>query len=68
MGKYINPIPYIDQAERFEIRFSVELNELTDVRDAKEIVADYILSMDKQKLIDSLSCEIFPVYPKNCSV
>ena len=63
MGKYINPIPYVDKAKRFEIRLSIKLDELTDVEHAKEIAADYILSMDRKKLIDSLGCELFPVYP-----
>lgn len=62
LGKYINPIPYIDRAKRFEMRLLVSLDELTEIDEAKEIVADFILSMDKDKLKDSLSCEIFPVY------
>ncbi len=60
---YINPIPYIDKAKKFEMRLHINLNEVTEINEAKSIVADYILSLSKEGLCNMLSCEMFPVYP-----
>lgn len=60
--KYINPIPCVDMAKKFEIRLVVSFDKMLPAEDAKEIVADYILSMDKDKLKNALKCEINPNY------
>lgn len=61
---YINPIPYIDKAKKFEMRLSVSLDQVTEVNEAKGIVADYILGCSKEQIVNGLSCELFPVYPE----
>ena len=61
---YINPIPYIDEAKEFEMRIHVKLNEATDTRRAKEIVAEHILGLSKEELITWISCvKQYAVYP-----
>ena len=65
MAKYINPIPYLDKAKEFEMRIKIKLDTVTEIDQAKEIVADYIQNMPKSEIIKALSCEMFPVYPKN---
>lgn len=66
VGKYVNPIPYIDKAKKFEMRLSVTLDEVTDVQRAKEIVADYILGLSREDLIKGLACtKQFAVYPES---
>ena len=66
MGKYINPIPYIDMAKQFEIRLIVTLDEVTEVQRAKEIVADYILGLSREDLIKGIACtKQFAVYPES---
>lgn len=66
MGKYVNPIPYIDKAKEFEMRFSVSLDEVTDVHRAKEIVAEYILGLSREDLIRGLVCtQQYAVYPES---
>lgn len=64
---YINPIPYIDEAKKFEMRLSVSLDNVTEVSKAKEIVAEYILGLSKEDIVKSLSCKMYPVYPKEGS-
>lgn len=65
MAKYINPIPYLDNAKEFEMRLKVELDVVTEVDQAKGIVADYIIGLSKDEIIKALSCKKFPVYPEN---
>lgn len=65
---YINPIPYIDAAKKFEMRLSVSLDEVSEVSKAKEIVAEYILGLSKEDIIKALSCKMYPVYPEEGSV
>lgn len=66
VGKYVNPIPYIDKAKKFEMRLIVTLDEVTDVQRAKEIVADYILGLSKEDLIKGIACtQQFAVYPES---
>lgn len=65
---YINPIPYIEAAKQFEMRLSASLDTLTEVSEAKEIVADYILGLSKEEIIKALSCKTYPVYPNDKSV
>ena len=66
VGKYVNPIPYIDKAKKFEMRLIVTLDEVTDVQRAKEIVADYILGLSKEYLIKGIACtQQFAVYPES---
>lgn len=60
---YINPIPYIDMAKKFEMRLGVTFDEPIEVEKAKERVAEYILGLSKEELIKALSCTMFPVYP-----
>lgn len=59
---WVNPIPYIDKAKKFEMRLSVSLDEVTEIDKAKEVVAEYLLSLSKEDIIKSLSCKMFPVY------
>lgn len=63
MGKYINPIPYIDMAKEFEIRLGLHFEEPLDVARAKDIAADYILGLSKEDLKKTLSCKAYPIYP-----
>ena len=66
VGKYVNPIPYIDAAKKFEMRLIVTLDEVTEVQRTKEIVADYILGLSKEDLIKGIACtQQFAVYPES---
>lgn len=60
---YVNPIPYIDQAKKFEFRFSISFDELLDVEEAKDIAAEYLLGLSKEELKKGLACKTYPVYP-----
>lgn len=62
---WVNPIPYIDKAKKFEMRLSVSLDKVTEISEAKEIVAEYILNLSKEDIIKALSCKMFPVYPES---
>ncbi len=62
---YVNPIPYIDQAKKFEFRFAISFDELLDVEEAKDIAAEYLLGLSKEQLKKGLACKTFPVYPES---
>lgn len=61
---YVNPTPLIDAGKDFTIQLDIHLDDITEVEHAKEIIADYILSLSKEELKKALRCkEIKPVYP-----
>lgn len=63
--KYINPIPYIDEAKEFEMRISVVSNEVLPEKEAKLKCAEFIKSLSVEELAEKwISCKIFPVYPE----
>lgn len=64
-ASYINPIPYVDAAKKFEMRIKINLDTVTGIDQAKGIVADYIQNMPKSEIVKALSCETFPVYPED---
>lgn len=62
---YINPIPFIDAGKDFIFELNIKLDDITEIEHAKEIVADYILSLPKEKIVKGLKCKkIEPVYPE----
>lgn len=63
MAKYVNPIPYIDKAKKFELRLALEFSEVMEVQQAKE-AAEYLLGLDKETLARAFACtKQFAVYP-----
>ena len=61
---WVNPIPYIDESNSFEIRLKIESDEIMTVDEAKKSAAEYLQSLSIKDLCDLLACEIHPVYPK----
>lgn len=62
--KYVNPIPMIDAGKKFILELNVELDEITELEHAKLLVAEYLLSLPKERLAKALKCKkTYAVYP-----
>ena len=62
---YVNPVPMIDAGKDFTMELEIHFDDITEVDHAKEILAEYILNLPKEKLANLLRCkQIKPVYPE----
>lgn len=62
---YVNPVPMIDAGKDFTMELEIHLDDITEIDHAKEILAEYILNLPKEKLANALKCkQIKPVYPE----
>lgn len=60
---YVNPVPMIDAGKDFTMELEIHFDDITEVDHAKEILAEYILNLPKEKLANLLRCkQIKPVY------
>lgn len=63
---YVNPIPMIDAGKTFEMTLSVSFDEVTELEEAKQNAARFLLEQNETTLASWLHCtDIKPVYPKN---